>query len=71
MYSDLLDVLGNPSPSAAAAEGDAKHVAVSFKAGTMDLVQQPVSECVMVWLHDDDCVMPWNLPWYSICDGMQ
>jgi hypothetical protein len=43
MYSDLLDVLANPSPSAAAADGDTKHVAVSFKAGTMELVQQPVS----------------------------
>ena len=46
MYSDLYEVLGNPSaaPTAATATDEEKHIAVSFSAGKMELLKKEVSQ---------------------------
>ena len=46
MYSDLYEVLGNPSaaPTAATATEEEKHIAVSFSAGKMELLKKEVSQ---------------------------
>jgi hypothetical protein len=44
MYSDLYEVLGNPSAAPTATAEEEKHIAVSFSAGKMELLKKEVSQ---------------------------
>ena len=63
MYSDVYDVLGNPSTVPTVAVGEEKHVAVCVSAGKMELWKNEVRQSVMEGdtLSLPQEVMKWNL----------